>query len=101
MPASLASGRSPTPNKEASSDFTPTSDSDDRERILPVNPKVLRRATLKTDFYLIPIVGMFCKSPLLTSSSIIHLPFRSFIIPSECWTISNLMASTTAGVAVG
>ena len=76
MPASLASGRSPTPNKEASSDFTPASDSDDRERILPVNPKVLRRATLKTDFYLIPIVGMFCKSPLLT-----HPP--SFISRSD------------------
>ena len=35
---------------------------DDCEQVHPANTKILQRATLKTDFYLIPIMGMCCVS---------------------------------------
>ncbi|KAI0305353.1 MFS general substrate transporter [Multifurca ochricompacta] len=71
MPTSLSSGgRSPTPNKEDGSDAIPSLRGDDREHIHPIDPKVLRRATLKTDLYLIPIVGMFYLLSFLDRSNI-------------------------------
>jgi hypothetical protein len=70
MAASLGSGRSLSPNKEdATSGFVPSLRGDDSEKIQLMNPKVLRRATLKIDFYLIPIVAMFCMSSLLPATS--------------------------------
>jgi hypothetical protein len=70
MAASLRSGRSPSPNKEdATSGFVPSLRGDDSEKIQLMNPKLLRRATLKIDFYLVPIVAMFCMSSLPAPSS--------------------------------
>ena len=85
MVASTESGRSRTLNKESDSDIIPSLRGDDTE---PANTRILRRATLKIDFYLIPIVGMFCVSPsplaplLLLPSA--HIRFRSFVILGEC-----------------
>jgi hypothetical protein len=62
MAASAKSGRSRTPNKEATSDIIPSLHGHDCELMQPKNTKILQRATLKIDFYLIPIVGMFCLS---------------------------------------
>jgi hypothetical protein len=64
MAPSTESGRSRTLNKEASSDIIPSLRGDDSEQALPTNMKILRTATLKIDFYLIPILGMFCMSSL-------------------------------------
>ena len=61
MVASTESGRSHTLNKESDSDIIPSLRGDDSE---PANTRILRRATLKIDFYLIPILGMFCVSSL-------------------------------------
>ena len=64
MATSIGSGRSPSPspNKENTSDIIPSLREDDRERNQVAHSKVLQRATLKIDIYLIPIVGMFCAS---------------------------------------
>lgn len=64
MVASAESRRLRTSNKEATPDTIPSIQvrGDDREQMHPVNTKILRRATLKIDFYLIPITGMFCVS---------------------------------------
>ena len=74
MAPSTESGRSRTLNKESSSDIIPSLRGDDCEA---ANTKILRRATLKIDSYLIPILGMFCVSTLPTP------PFSVFISPSD------------------
>ena len=85
MVASAESGRSRTSNKEVISDIIPSLHGYDCELMHPTNMKILRRATLKIDFYLIPIVGMFCESYPLTSILLCaHLPFSSFVILGEC-----------------
>ncbi|KAI0267288.1 MFS general substrate transporter [Gloeopeniophorella convolvens] len=76
MAASVKSERSPTPNKEGSrpsSDAVPSlreKNSRDLEQVHDIDPAVLRRATLKTDLYLIPIVGMFYLLSFLDRSNI-------------------------------
>ena len=69
MDTLIGSGRSPSPNKENTSDITHRLHGDDREQNKAVDPKVLQRVTLKIDFYLIPILGMFRVSflPLVSS----------------------------------
>jgi len=71
MATSIESGRSPSPNKENTSDIIPSLGGDDPEQNKVANAKVLERATLKIDFYLIPIVAMFCVSflPLVSPST--------------------------------
>ena len=71
MATSIESGRSPSPNKENTSDIIPSLRGDDPEQNKVANAKVLERATLKIDFYLIPIVAMFCVSflPLVSPST--------------------------------
>ncbi|KAH8978736.1 MFS general substrate transporter [Lactarius hatsudake] len=59
MPASLRSEKVHSSNKESSVDVVTNIPGDENAPIHPIDPKVLRRATLKIDFYLIPIVGMF------------------------------------------
>ena len=79
MVASPESERSRTPNKEVTTD----QQGYDCELTQPKNAKILQRATLKIDFYLIPIVGMFCLSYPLTSTSscLSHLlDFLSFLV---------------------
>ena len=76
------SRRLSTSNKEVISDIIPNLPvrGDDCEQMHPANAKILRRATLKIDFYLIPMMGMFCvpsSQPLLLSA---HLSFRSFVV---------------------
>ncbi|KAH9992319.1 MFS general substrate transporter [Russula vinacea] len=70
MAPSTESGRSHTLNKEASSDIIPSLRGDDSEQALPTNMKILRRATLKVDFYLIPILGMFFLLAFMTKRNI-------------------------------
>jgi hypothetical protein len=51
------------------------------------NTEVLRRATLKIDFYMITITGMICVSSLTLALFLLlgaHLPSRSFVIHGEC-----------------
>ena len=72
------SGRPRSSNKEAS--YNPSLRRDVSE---PANTKVLRRATLKIDFYLIPILGMFgvfseSLSPTSTSTSQCSSPLQLF-----------------------
>ncbi|KAI9433911.1 MFS general substrate transporter [Lactarius indigo] len=59
MPTSLRSEKVHSSNKESSIDVVATVPGDENAPIHPLDPKVLRRATLKIDFYLIPIIGMF------------------------------------------
>jgi hypothetical protein len=63
--------RTSTSNKEAISDIIPNLPVrvDDCEQMLPADTKILRGATLKIDFYLIPIMGMFCVSLISTFTS--------------------------------
>jgi hypothetical protein len=83
MAAPTESGRSRTLDKEAISNF-PNFRGDDCEKTQHANTEVLRRATLKIDLYLIPILSMFCVSShspqlsLLTS----HIPsvLLSFVV---------------------
>ena len=60
MPASLRSEKNHSSGKEYSADV-PSIGGDEDAPIRPIDPKILRRATLKIDFYLIPIIGMFCE----------------------------------------
>jgi hypothetical protein len=62
---------SPSSEKETTSYTLNRPRGDDREQNKAADTKVLQRATLKIDFYFIPIVGMFCVSflPLVTSES--------------------------------
>ena len=71
MAASAESRRSRPPNKEAISDIIPSLPvrGDDCEQMHPANTKVLQRATLKVDLYLIPMMGMFCVSLISTFAS--------------------------------
>ena len=76
MDTSIGTGHSPSPslNKENTSNISlPEGDS---EQNLAADPKVLQRATLKIDLYLIPLVGMFCVSfmPLVSPFSTNCLP---------------------------
>ena len=91
MAAPTESGHSRTLDKEAISDF-PSFREDGCEQIQPANTEILRKATLKIDFYLIPILGMFCvsshSSQLSFLGSHIHSVFLSFLV--SAWAISVL-----------
>jgi len=80
MHTTIRSGRSPSPNKENTSDIIHRLRGDDPEQNQAADPKVLRRATLKIDVYLIPIVGMFCMSlrQLVSHSTTNCFPFVQF-----------------------
>jgi len=64
----MATSISPSLEKEITADIVNRPREDDREQNQAADTKVIRRATLKIDFYLIPIVGLFCASslPLVT-----------------------------------
>ena len=83
MPTSLRSEKIHSSNKECSVDVVPSIPRDEDELpIRPADPKVLRRATLKIDFYLIPIIGMFCELCLLSHPiPITHLPHSKIFCP--------------------
>ena len=68
-------------NKETNSDI-PGLREDGCE---PANTKILRRATLKIDLYLIPILGTICTtlSPSLLRSAHLPLDLLSFLV-SAC-----------------
>ena len=86
MVASAESRRLRTSNKEVTPDIIIPNipvHGDDYEQMHPANAKILQRATLKIDFYLIPMMGMFCVSLISTLLFSAHLPFRSFVIPGE------------------
>jgi len=71
MATSIGSGRSPSPSKENTSDIIHRPCGDDYEQNQAEDTKILQRVTLKIDFYLIPIVGMFCVAflPLVPPST--------------------------------
>jgi hypothetical protein len=79
MVSSAKSGHSRTSNKEATSDIIPSLHGH-RELMQPLatNAKILQKATLKIDFYLIPIVAMFCVSFTLISTSQCSSPLQFF-----------------------
>jgi len=56
-------GRSPTLDVPVKGDSDIISSLHD-DNLEPTNAKLIRRATLKLDVYVIPIVGMFCVSSL-------------------------------------
>jgi hypothetical protein len=82
MVASAESRPLRTSNKEAISDIIPNlparGDDCHCEQIHPANTRILRRATLKIDLYLIPIMGMFCVSLTSTFSSQCSSPVQTF-----------------------
>ncbi|KAI9457829.1 MFS general substrate transporter [Lactarius psammicola] len=60
MPTSLSSQKVYSSNEEYGDDVVGSIPGDSEGApIHPIDPKVIRRATLKIDFYLIPIIGMF------------------------------------------
>ena len=59
MHTTTGSGRSPSPDEEKTSDIIHRLRGEDHKQNQAADPEVLRRATLKIDFYLIPIIGMF------------------------------------------
>lgn len=59
MSASLRSEKIHSSSKEYSVDVGPSIRRDEDVPIHPIDPKILRRATLKIDFYLVPIISMF------------------------------------------
>jgi len=59
MPASLKSEKIHSSGKGYGVDVVPSIGGDEDAPIRPIDPKILRRATLKIDFYLIPMIGMF------------------------------------------
>ncbi|KAH9026161.1 MFS general substrate transporter [Lactarius hengduanensis] len=69
MPTSLSSEKVHSPNKEDSVDVA-SIPGDENASIHPIDPKVLRRATLKIDFYLIPIISTFFFLSFLDRSNI-------------------------------
>ena len=76
-------------SKEYSVDVLPSipGDSDEGVPVRPIEPKILRRASLKIDLYLIPIIGMFRE--LYPLVSILTLPLtspitRPIVLSSEC-----------------
>jgi hypothetical protein len=68
MATSTGSGRTPSTDKEDTSGIHRLHKYDG-EKNQAADPKVIQRATLKIDFYLISIVGTLC---------IFFLPFISF-----------------------
>src|SRR5713226_4858064 len=87
MVASAKSGHSRTSNKEATSDIIPSLHGH-RGLMQPTNAKILQKATLKIDFYLIPIVAMFCV--LITPSDLLSfLVSASVITPLEVLTAAK------------
>ena len=79
MPSSVRSEKLHSPSREYSFDVVPGLNirGDENVPVNHIDPKVLRRATLKIDFYLIPMIGMFCElSPL--KSHLIYLSSLSF-----------------------
>ncbi|KAI9451629.1 hypothetical protein BJY52DRAFT_1190845 [Lactarius psammicola] len=62
MPTWLSSKKVHSSNEEYSVDVV-SSIPEEKAHIRPIDPKVLRVATLKIDFYLIPIIGMFLSLP--------------------------------------
>lgn len=66
MPPSLKSEKIHSSAKGYGVDVVPSIGGDEDAPIGLVDPKILRRATLKIDFYLIPIIGMFCELNLLS-----------------------------------
>jgi hypothetical protein len=85
MPAFLRSEKIRSSGKGYNIDVVPSIHGDEDAPIRPIDPKILRRATLKIDFYLIPIIGMFCELCLLshTCVSLISPIPRSVIFSSE------------------
>ncbi|KAH9023853.1 MFS general substrate transporter [Lactarius pseudohatsudake] len=69
MPPSLSSEKVHSSNKESSVDVA-IIPGDENAPIHPIDPKVVRKATLKIDFYLIPIIGMFYLLSFLDRSNI-------------------------------
>ncbi|KAI9459142.1 MFS general substrate transporter [Lactarius psammicola] len=61
MPSSVRSEKLHSPSREYSFDVVPGLNirGDENVPVNHIDPKVLRRATLKIDFYLIPMIGMF------------------------------------------
>ena len=80
MAASAESRRLRTSDKQVISDIIPNLPirEDDCEQMHPENTKILRRATLKIDFYLIPIMGMFCVSLISTFTPQCSSPVQIF-----------------------
>lgn len=79
MPASLRSEKIHSSGKEYSADV-PSIHGDEDAPIRPIDPKILRRATLKIDFYLIPIIGMFCELYFLSHLTYYSsLPFQDLL----------------------
>ncbi|KAH9026169.1 MFS general substrate transporter [Lactarius hengduanensis] len=70
MPTSLSSEKVNSSNKEDSVDDAASLPGDENASIHPIDPKVLRRATLKIDFYLIPIISMIYLLSFLDRSNI-------------------------------
>jgi hypothetical protein len=80
MVASAESILSRISNKEAIPDIIPNIPvrGDECEQIHPANTRILQRATLKIDFYLIPIMGMFCVFFISTFTSQRSSPLQIF-----------------------
>jgi hypothetical protein len=85
MPASLKSDKIHSSAKGYGVDVVPSIGGDEDAPIRLTDPKILRRATLKIDFYLIPIIGMFCELNLLSHHylSLISPFARSIVFSSE------------------
>ena len=80
MAASTKSEYPRTLNKETNSDI-PSLRGDDCEL---ANTKILRRATLKIDLYLIPILGTICTAHPPFTTSQCSSALRSFVILGGC-----------------
>jgi len=97
MATSIGSGRYPN-----TSEIIPSLGGDDPKQNKVANAKVLERATLKIDIYLIPIVAMFCVSflPLVSPSTakrqvlVDRLPYRYLVIFGERTAAAPLEASS-------
>lgn len=87
MPASVKSEKFRFPSRDFSLDALPSPTTRRHESITVnhIDPEVLRRATLKIDFYLIPIIGMFCELSLLIRALciLITLILRSSVFSGE------------------
>jgi hypothetical protein len=99
MEASVESRRMRTSNKETISDVITSIPvrGDDCEQIHPTNSKILRRATLKIDFCLIPIMGMFCVPSSQRSCLSAHILFRPFVTLGE-WFDEHLTVSHVTAI---
>jgi hypothetical protein len=79
-------------SKEYSVDVLPSILGDEGAPTQPIDPKILRRASVKIDLYLIPILGMFREPYLLVSTRsmsqaltcVTFLILRSLVYSSEC-----------------